>query len=311
MSSLPKPGVPWLRILGSKQRTDMTVTNSTRVVPALTFRSHIRALLASLRTRLLIISRYQGQLVTDLVIPIVMAYLPILMGRATGGDQAAAVFAEKTGTANYVAFMLIGSSVYTIVSFAFWHIANWLRWEMQTGTLEALYLTPTGRIWVAGGTMLYSMLRGVATSIVAYFIGALIFRFNPLQGELLIALLFIIVGLLPLYGIALMFGAIILRLREANALINLMQWVVSFLMGVYYPVTIFPPLVRALALIFPPTWMTNGVRSAILGVGFFFGDWYKDLAVLWVFLLIAPLVGYWVFSNVEASVRRNEGVGQF
>jgi hypothetical protein len=57
--------------------------------------------------------------------------------------------------------------------------------------------------------------------------------------------------------------------------------------------------------------MTNGVRAALLGVGFFFGNWYRDLAVLWAFLLVAPLFGYWVFTRVENSVRRNEGVGTF
>jgi hypothetical protein len=33
--------------------------------------------------------------------------------------------------------------------------------------------------------------------------------------------------------------------------------------------------------------------------------------VLWVFLLIAPLFGFWVFSQVENNIRKNEGVGQF
>jgi len=109
----------------------------------------------------------------------------------------------------------------------------------------------------------------------------------------------------------LLFGAVILKLKEANALMNLMQWGVNFLMGVFFPIAILPPLVRVFALLFPPTWMTNGVRSALLGVGFFFGEWYLDLAVLWAFLIIAPLFGYWVFMKVENGVRKNEGVGQF
>jgi hypothetical protein len=57
--------------------------------------------------------------------------------------------------------------------------------------------------------------------------------------------------------------------------------------------------------------MTNGVRSALLGVGFFFKSWYLDLAVLWAFLLFTPLLGYWVFTRTETSVRRKEGIGQF
>jgi ABC-2 type transport system permease protein len=264
-----------------------------------------------MKMRLITITRYPGQVVTDIVIPIVFAAMPILLGRATAGPEAAVIFKENTGTDNYVAFMLIGSGVFTIVSYAFWHMANWLRWEMQTGTLEALYLAPTGRIWVAAGTALYSFIRSIFASLASYFIGSWVFGINPFQGELLLAFVFILVGLIPLYGMTLLFGAVILKLKEANSLINLMQWVVNFLMGVFFPITIFPPLVKGLALLFPPTWMTNGVRSALLGIGFFFGEWYLDLAVLWGFMIIAPLFGYWVFMKVENGVKRNEGVGQF
>jgi len=276
-----------------------------------TMHADFSALLATTRVRLITLSRYQGQMISEIIIPIVFAAMPILLGRAGGGANAAAVFEANTGTANYVAYMLIGSSVFSIVSNAFWHIAYWLRREQESGTLESLYLVPTDRAWIIGGTALYSCVRSVAASLIAYFIGSLIFRVNPFLGEVGLALLFILVGLVPLYGLTFLFGALILRMKEASALINVMQWVVSFLMGIFFPIAIFPPVLKAIALLFPPTWMTNGVRSSLLGLGYFFGDWYLDLAMLWVFLIIAPLAGYWVFSRTETSVRRNEGVGQF
>lgn len=275
------------------------------------WQSTLSIVLASARMRFLTITRYPGQLVLDTFIPIVFAAMPILLGRASGAENAAIAFQRNTGTANYVAYLLIGSSVFTIVSFAFWHIAYWLRWEQESGTLEALYLAPVHRIWIAAGTALYSCGRALFAALTAYFLGALILRFNPFQGELGIALLFILVGFIPLYGLTLLYGAVVLKVKEANALVNLMQWAVSFLMGVFFPITIFPPLLKAIALLFPPTWMTNGVRSALLGIGFFLGKWYLDLAVLWGFLLLTPFLGYWVFQQVENNVRRNEGVGQF
>lgn len=274
-------------------------------------RSNLSVLLASTWMRMMTISRYPGQLILDIVIPIVFASMPILLGRATAGPQAAVNFKRNTGTANYVAYMLIGASAFSIVSYAFWHIANWLRWEQETGTLEALYLSPTHRIWVAAGTALYSCLRGLFSAIVAYLLGSIILGVNPFQGDIALAFVFILVGLLPLYSLTLLFGAVVLKVKESNALINLMQWGVSFLMGVFFPVTIFPTMVKVFALLFPPTWMTNGVRSALLGVGYFFGTWYKDLAVLWAFLLVAPLFGYWLFTRTEISIRKNEGMGQF
>jgi ABC-2 type transport system permease protein len=272
---------------------------------------NLRAMLATTRVRLTTLSRYRGQLVVDIVIPIVFAAMPVLLGRAAGGAEAAANFASHTGTQNYFAYMLIGSNVFIIVANAFWNIAYWLRWEQETGTLEALYLAPTSRLWLVAGVALYSAARSIVSASVAYLIGSWIFRINPFQGDVLLALLFILVGLVPLFGMTLLFGAVVLKVRESNALIGLMQWAVSLLMGVFFPIAVFPPLVRALALLFPPTWMVNGVRSALLGVGYLFGTWYRDLAILWAFMLLSPLVGYRVFTRVERGIRRHEGVGQF
>jgi ABC-2 type transport system permease protein len=177
--------------------------------------------------------------------------------------------------------------------------------------LEAVYLTPTSSRVLASGVAIYSVTRGLITSFLAYLIGCLVFRVNPFEGDVLLALGFILVGLIPLYGIAMLFGALVLKVKESNALISLMQWLVGFLMGIFFPITVMPLWVKAIALLFPPTWMTNGVRSALLGIGFFFGKWYLDWAVLWVFMLVVPMFSFWVFSRVERGIQRNEGVGQF
>ncbi len=268
------------------------------------------AALAETRLRLLNISRYPGQLAMEIVIPIVFAAMPILLGQASGAD-AAANFEANTGTANYVAFLLIGSNVFMIVSHAFWIIAYWLRFEQETGTLEAVYLTPTSSTTLIGGLAIYSAVRGLTASLLAYVIGCVLFEVNPFQGDVLLALLFILIGLIPLYAVAMLFGALVLKVKESNALVGLMQWVVSLLMGIFFPVAVLPAFLRAVAWLFPPTWMVNGVRSALLGVGFFFEKWYFDLAVLWVFLLIMPLFSFWVFQRVEHQIRRNAGVGEF
>ncbi len=271
----------------------------------------LSAALAETRLRLLNISRYPGQMFMEIVIPIIFASMPMLLGQATAGDDAAANFAANTGTTNYVAFLLIGSNVFTIVSSAFWHIAYWLRFEQETGTLEAVYLTPTSALTLLSGVALYSAIRSITSTVIAYIVGCLIFQVNPFEGNILLAVAFIAAGLIPLYGVAILFGALVLKVKESNALIGLMQWVVSFLMGIFFPVAVLPPFLQAVALAFPPTWMTNGVRSALLGVGFFFGQWYLDFAVLWAFMLFAPLFGFWVFNRVETGLKRNEGMGQF
>lgn len=276
-----------------------------------TLAQNLSALVAEIQLRVLNISRYPGQLVLEIIIPVVFAAMPILLGRATAGQNAAANFQAHTGTTNYVAYLLIGSNVYSMVSFTFGIIARWLRFEQETGTLEAVFLAPTSPTVLLMAVSVYAALRGLSTSLVAYFVGCLVFGINPFQGDVLLAIAFIGAGLIPLFGVAALFGAVVLKVKESNALIGLMQWALSFMMGVFFPVAILPPFVKFVALLFPPTWMNNGVRSALLGVGFFFGTWYKDMAVLWAFMLAAPVVGFWVFTRVERGIQRNEGVGQF
>lgn len=60
-------------------------------------RSNLAVVMASTRMRLLTISRYPGQLLLDIVIPIVFAAMPILLGRATAGANAEKIFAANTG----------------------------------------------------------------------------------------------------------------------------------------------------------------------------------------------------------------------
>jgi len=268
----------------------------------------VRSVAAS---RLRMMSRYRGWFLLDIMIPTMLAAIPILLGQAMAGPNAGENFRLNTGTDNYVAYLLIGSNVFMVVSGAMWNFGFWLRREQQTGTLEALYLAPTSKWLILSGVALYGALRSIVNFGMAFTLGCLLFRVNPFQGDILLALAFLLVGLIPLYGVSLLYGAVVLKLKEANAMIQLAQWTVSFLMGVFFPIAIFPPLLRAVALLFPPTWMNNGVRASLLGVGWFFQTWYRDLAVLFAFCAVAPVLGYWIFLRTERRIKANEGVGQF
>lgn len=266
-----------------------------------------------LKVRLIIISRYKGSLLMELFMPIVFAALPILLGisLASQGTPVADNWKMTAGTADFKAFMLIGSCTFMVVSLMTWLVGFWVRREMVTGTLESVWVTPAKKYLVIGGVTGYALIRALIAFIVSFLLGSLIFGVNPFQGNIMIAVVFILIGLMPLWGISFLFGAIILKVKEANSLINLLQWVLAFFMGVYFPVTVLPPFLRYVALSFPPTWMTNGVRASLLDVGFFFEHWYFDLAIIFVFAAIVPLLGYMVFMGTERRLKKNQGMGLY
>lgn len=279
-------------------------------------RSQLRIVWAVFMARIRTMSRYRGFIIMDLLLPTFLAAMPILLGNAIAGSpqQAAANFETHTKTTSYVAFMVIGANVFMMVSGALWNLGLWMRREQQTGTLESLLLSPASKTAILAGTSLYISIRMTINFFLAFTLGCLIFGI-PLgeifAGNLLFALMFLMVGMIPVYGLSFIFGALILEIKESNAIVNLLQWGISLLMGIFFPVTILPRWFQSIAKSFPPTWMNNAVRAALLDSGYFLEVWYLDLAVLFAFCMILPMVGLWVFSQAEKHVKRNQGLGTF
>jgi len=263
--------------------------------------------------RIRIISRYKGAIFMEALLPIVFAAMPVLLGTAFAGPNAAQNFQLNTGTANYKLYMLLGAATFTVVSLMLWLIGYWVRREQETGTLESLYLAPASRFWILTGVTSYAFVRAFTAFLIAIALGSVIFQVNPFENGVGVALLFLALGLLPLWGLAFMFGAFIMKIKEADSVIQVLQWVLAFLIGVFYPLSLLPPFMQTIAGLFPPTVMTDGIRAAILNIGYFYGTGgpYASLAVLFAMALVVPLLGYEVFEVTERRLRRKEGVGQY
>jgi len=270
------------------------------------------------RARLKIITRYKGAVFLESIIPVIFAGLPILLGSAVAGSeqQAADNFFAYTGTAGRSAadfrlYMLMGSNTFMVVTLMLWLIGYWVRREQETGTLEALYLTPAKRLHVLAGVTSYTFIRALIAFVVATVLGSFLFNVNPLSGNFLAAIAYLVLGIPALWGISFFFGALVMRIKEANSVIQLLQWVLAFAMGVYFPVTVFPFLLRVAAMGFPPTLMNDAIRSTLLGITSIYGPWYVVLGLMLTAAWLVPLLGYEFFGWTERRVKRDQGVGQF
>ena len=269
-------------------------------------------------TRLKIISRYKGVIVLESLLPVFFAGMPIFLGIAVAGseEKAAENFCQNTNAAcagplDYRLYMLVGSATFMVVSLMLWLIGYWVRREQETGTLESIYLAPAKRLHVLSGVTSYTLVRSLSAFALALLIGSLLFGVNPLTGNLLPALGLLALGIPALWGISFVFGAFIMRIKEANAVIQMAQWVLAFLMGIYFPVTLFPTGLRWVAMAFPPTLLNDAVRSTLLNITSIYGPWYVVLALMFMAAWIVPLLGYEIFARTERRIQRAEGVGQY
>ncbi|MFN8455699.1 MAG: hypothetical protein U0401_13700 [Anaerolineae bacterium] len=134
----------------------------------------IRALFQSTYSQLIILSKTWLARLIDLFMPAFVALVPILLGRTLAGDEAGFNFAQYAQTSNFAGFLLIGGGSFLLVTRALWGFGNWLKQEMQSGTLESLYLTSTPMPVILAGVALAFMLYSALIFIGAMVVGAIL-----------------------------------------------------------------------------------------------------------------------------------------
>lgn len=278
-------------------------------------REHLGVVWGTFIVRIKTISRYKGMLFMDILMPILFAAMPILLGQALAGSISAASdnFEQNTGLigANYVAFIIIGANVFSTVTTSLWLFGFFIRREQTLGTLESLFMTPAHQITILAGLTLYVEVRSIITFTAGYFFGCLLFSINPLQGQAGLAFGILLIGLIPIYGLSFLLGALILKIKQANSLLNTFQWFLGIIMGVFFPITVLPVFFQIFAYIFPGFWLNYSIQAALMDLKWFFFNIYGHLAIIFAFALICPLIGYWIFAKAEARSKSGEGIGQF
>lgn len=268
--------------------------------------------------RIKTISRYKGSLLMDILLPLFLATMPILLGQAMAGsiEAASANFQQNTGltSANYVAYLIIGANVFFSVIAAFWLLGFFIRREQMTGTLEPIFMTPSSKISIFSGLIIYIQARTTFTFFTGYFLGCFLFSIDPFQEgfvAFILAFFILMFGLIPIFGLSFLMGALVLRVKQAQSLFNTIQWLIGILMGVFVPVTVLPAFLQIFAYVFPGFYLNYTIQASLTGLSWYFGSLYLDIAVLFVFALICVSLGYWVFDRTESRSKRAEGIGQF
>ena len=107
-----------------------------------------------------------------------------------------------------MAFIIIGANVFATVTTSLWLFGFFIRREQTLGTLEALFMSPAHHISILIGLTLYVQVRSIITFLGGYFLGCLLFSVNPVQGQVLLALGILLFGLIPIYGLSFLLGAL-------------------------------------------------------------------------------------------------------
>ena len=271
----------------------------------------LRALWAVVRKEWLYFVRYPSWSISLLVWPLIFPLAYIFSARALAGPDGSglALFAQRTGIADYQGFIVIGTTFWMWQNTVLWSVGFALRSEQLRGTLESSWLTPTWRFSFLVGPSFVNMFNMIIFLIVAALNFGLILgvRFH---GNPLLAVLVAIACLPSVYGMGIVFASLVINAKEAHNFVFLVRGLVMIFCGVTFPISILPEWMQRFAGWMPQTYMIHAMRAVSLANASF-TDLIPDFVAMAGFGAFWLLAGYLIFNWMERRARRTGSIGQY
>ncbi len=262
-----------------------------RVIRALVYRDY------------LITTSYRFAFFLDLFFGLVNLVVYFYISRIFTGVSSA----ELGGAPSYFAFAAVGVSITVVVQAASAGLAQRLREEQLTGTLEALHAQPVNSAEIAVGLVGFPFAFAVARAAFYLLIAALLLGLDVSQTDWPGFVLVLLASATALASIGMALGALVLVFKRGEALTALVTFALGFLGGAFFPLTLLPDAVEPLLRVIPTRFAFDGVRAALFqGRG-----WTDEIAALLVFSVMGLPAGVWAFSRALLHGRRSGTLAQY
>lgn len=269
----------------------------------------LHAALAIARKDLRNLSRYRLMLPSLIFGWLYQAILPAFLFGASfaiGGRHLG--MASSIGTEDLAGFIFMGGVVSAVVATAFWTVAMSIRLEMDAGTLEPTWLTPTRRETLILGRAIYGLVLLALTQAALFAIGLAFFGLR-VRAEALWAVPALAVALVATAGVAYMIAGAVLLLREANFFVDTTNFLFGILSGTAFPISFLPAAGQVVAVLLPTTWAVEILRFHAIGARTVIDPSLEYVLLLATSAAIIPL-GLWAFRSADRWVRVHGTISQ-
>ena len=270
----------------------------------------LRAAFAIARKDIRNTSRYRFVVASQIFTPLYQGVLPALLFGASFAVAGRVVGLERTiGTTDLAGFIFLGGVMSGLVATAFWSMAMSIRNEMEAGTLEPTWLTPTSRETIVLGRALGGLFWFAFSQVAIFAVGIAFFglRFRP---EIVLALPAVALAIVAMVGIAYLLAAAVLLIKEANLFIDCTNFLFGVASGAAFPVILLPGLLQPFAFILPTTYAMDLIRQQGLGTRPLFDPALEYVALV-VTTAIAYPVGLWAYRRADGRIRRLGTINQY
>jgi ABC-2 type transport system permease protein len=166
-------------------------------------------------------------------------------------------------------------------------------YERQGGTLRRLLTTPTQKATYLLGTLIGQVAMALVQMLLLVGFGMLVMRLDWGHAPAALAVM-LISSTLAGAALGTTLGTFVKTGGQANGLSIMLGMVMALLGGCWYPIELFPPLVRTAVKVLPTSWAMQGMLDIVLrGRGL--AAVLPEAGVLLGFAALFFVVGVWRF----------------
>jgi len=211
------------------------------------------------------------------------------------------------GAPTYFGFAAVGIAVAVVVAAAASGLANRLREEQLTGTLEALAVQPVTTTEMCLGLAGFPLLFAVGRAVIYLTIAGVWMNLDlgRTSWSGLFLMLLLTATALSVLGIAA--GAIVLVLKRGEVLATMLLFGMTVLCGSVFPISALPDWLEPVGKVLPLRFAFDGVRAALFrGEG-----WQSDSLALLAFTVVGLGVAIAMFDRALHFGRRAGSLAQY
>jgi ABC-2 type transport system permease protein len=199
--------------------------------------------------------------------------------------------------------LLIGAVMWSYLGIVFELLIETVAWERWEGTIEYTFMAPLSRTTHLFGMGAFAVLYGLIRATILFFTVALFIGIHMPHANFGAALALLGVASISFIGIGMMTSVLPLVSPEKGAQLGFVaQGMMLAVSGVYYPVSVMPGWMQAIAKISPATYALRGDRAAIVGGA---GIAWADVWPLLVIAVVAIPLGLAIFKRGERYAKQH------
>jgi len=201
--------------------------------------------------------------------------------------------------------LLVGAVIWAYLGIIFEILTETVAWERWEGTIEYTFMAPLSRPVHLIGMGLFAIGYGVIRASLLFGVVAAFFGLHLHDANYAAALVVLMVASISFIGIGMMTAVLPLISPEKGTQLGFVaQGLLLVVSGVYYPVSVLPGWMQALAKISPATYALRGCRQAIIN-----GAGLSELTTeIWALLVIGAVsipLGLWTFRTGERYAKKH------